>query len=94
MAGVNNQHCWKGRIVTNLEILSGKPIVSGTRISVELILDHLAANWSMTEIIESYPSITLEDILEDILAALAFAADVMRVKPFITVDEIQKGKQS
>lgn len=90
MAGVNNQHCWKGRIVTNLEILSGKPIVSGTRISVELILDHLAANWSMTEIIESYPSITLEDIL----AALAFAADVMRVKPFITVDEIQKGKQS
>jgi uncharacterized protein (DUF433 family) len=90
MADINNQHHWKGRIITNPEILSGKPIVSGTRISVELILDHLAANWSMTEIIESYPSITLEDIL----AALAFAADVMRVKPFITVDEIQKGKQS
>ena len=89
MAGVNNRHRWKGRIVTNLEILSGKPIVSGTRISVELILDHLAANWSMAEIIESYPSITPEDIL----AALAFAANFIRTKPFITVDEIQKGKQ-
>lgn len=89
MAGINNQHRWKGRIVKNPEILAGKPIVSGTRISVELILDHLAANWSMAEIIESYPSITPEDIL----AALAFAADVIRTKPFITVDEIQEGKQ-
>lgn len=89
MAGVNNQQRWKGRIVTNPEILSGKPVVAGTRISVELILDHLAANWSMTEIIESYPSITPEDIL----ASLAFAADVIRTKPFITVDEIQEGKQ-
>jgi len=90
MAGINNQHRWKGRIVTNPEILSGKPIVAGTRISVELILDHLAANWSMTEIIENYPSITPEDIL----AALAFTADVIRTKSFITVDEIKKGKQS
>ena len=90
MEGMNNRDRWKGRIVTNPDILAGKPIVAGTRISVELILDHLAANWSMTEIIESYPSITPEDIL----ASLAFAADVMRVKPFITVDEvIQKGKQ-
>ncbi len=90
MEDMNNQHRWKGRIVTNPEILSGKPIVSGTRISVELILDHLAATWSMTEIIENYPSITPEDIL----AALAFTADVIRTKPFITVDEIKKGKQS
>ena len=86
MAGINNQHHWKGRIVTNPEILSGKPIVSGTRISVELILDHLAANWSIAELIENYPDITQEDIW----AALAFAADVMRVKPFITVDEIKE----
>ncbi|MDP2223551.1 DUF433 domain-containing protein [Nitrosomonas sp.] len=86
MAGINNQQRWKGRIVTNPEILAGKPVVAGTRISVELILDHLAANWSMTEIIESYPSITPEDIL----AALAFAADVIRIKPFITVNEIKK----
>jgi len=86
MAGINNQQRWKGRIVTNPEILSGKPIVAGTRISVELILDCLAANWSMTEIIESYPSITPEDIW----AALAFAADVMRIKPFIEVSDIEE----
>ncbi|MDO8334277.1 MAG: DUF433 domain-containing protein [Nitrosomonas sp.] len=86
MAGVNNLQRWKGRIVTNPEILSGKPIVSGTRISVELILDHLAANWSMAEIIENYPGITQEDIW----AALAFAADVMRIKPFIKVADIEE----
>jgi len=86
MAGINNQHRWKGRIVTNPEILAGKPIVSGTRISVELILDHLAANWSMAELIENYPGITQEDIW----AALAFAADVMRIKPFIKVSDIEE----
>ncbi len=89
MEGMNKQ-LWKGRIATDLDILFGKPVIAGTRISVELILDHLAANWSMTEIIENYPSITPEDIL----AALAFTADVIRTKPFITVDEIKKGKQS
>ena len=86
MAGINNQHRWKGRIVTNPEILAGKPIVSGTRISVELILDHLAANWSMAELIENYPGITQEDIW----AALAFAADVMQIKPFIKVSDIEE----
>ena len=86
MAGINNQHRWKGRIVKNPEILAGKPIVSGTRISVELILDHLAANWSMAELIENYPGITQEDIW----AALAFAADVMRIKPFIKVSDIEE----
>ena len=77
MADVNQQHRWKARIVVNPDILAGKPVISGTHISVELILDCLASNWSMTEIIESYPSITPEDIL----AALAFAADVIRWKP-------------
>lgn len=86
MAGINNQNRWKNRIVTNRDILAGKPVVAGTRISVELILDHLAANWSIAEIIESYPSITPEDIL----AALAYAADFIRTKPFITVDEIKE----
>ena len=90
MESMNNQDLWKGRIVTNPDILAGKPIVAGTRISVELILDCLSSGWSMAELLENYPSIKLEDML----AALAFAADVIRTKPFITVDGIKKGKQS
>lgn len=80
---------WKNRIVTNAEILAGKPVIVGTRISVELILDCLASGWSVAEFIENYPHVSQEDVL----AALGFAADVMRIKSFITVDEIQKGKQ-
>ena len=77
MADVNKQHRWKDRIVTNPDILAGRPVISGTRISVELILDCLSSGWSMVELMENYPSIKLEDIL----AALAFAADVIRWKP-------------
>lgn len=80
---------WKNRIVTNAEILAGKPVIVGTRISVELILDCLASGWSVAEFIENYPHV----LQEDVLAALGFAADVIRIKSFITVDEIQKGKQ-
>ena len=42
MAGMSNQDRWKGRIVTTPDILAGKQIVAGTRISVELILDRLS----------------------------------------------------
>lgn len=84
-----NKQLWENRIVTNAEILAGKPVIAGTRISVELILDCLASGWSVAEFIENYPHVSQEDVL----AALGFAADVMRVKSFITVDEIQKGKQ-
>lgn len=86
MASMNNQQRWKGRIVTKPDILAGKPVISGTRISVELILDCLATNWSMAELIENYPGITQEDIW----AALAFTADVMRMKPFVKVADIEE----
>ena len=62
---------WRNRIVSNPEILVGKPVVKGTRISVELILGWLANGWTHEQILESYPNITREDIL----AALAFAAE-------------------
>ena len=53
---------WKTRIVKNPEILSGKPIVKGTRISVELITDLLKSGSSEDSILSSYPHITVEDI--------------------------------
>ena len=85
MEDVTMKHRWATRIATNPEILLGKPIVAGTRISVELILDCLASGWSVEKVVEAYPHITPKDVL----AALAFAADVLRKKPFITVAEIE-----
>lgn len=59
---------WRDRIVSDTDILLGKPTIKGTRISVELLLDRLADGWSMEDILTSYPHITREDML----AALAF----------------------
>ena len=72
---------WRDRITADPDILVGKPIIKGTRISVELILGWLANGWSFEQILESYPHITREDIL----AALAFAAEMMREDKYIAV---------
>lgn len=62
---------WHDRIVSDPEILVGKPVIKGTRISVELILGWLANGWAHEQILESYPHITYEDIQ----SALAFDAE-------------------
>ncbi|MGK2953046.1 MAG: DUF433 domain-containing protein [Thiobacillus sp.] len=70
---------WRDRITSDPAVLAGKPVVKGTRISVELILGWLANGWTYEQILESYPHITRDDIL----AALAFAAEMMRDKQHI-----------
>ena len=70
---------WKDRITSNPQVLLGKPVVRGTRISVELILGWLAQGWSVDDVLEAYPHITREDVL----AALAFAAEMLRDDEYI-----------
>ncbi len=54
---------WRDRIVKDPRILAGKPVIKGTRISVELITDFLDYNnWSEADLLRNYPHITLEDI--------------------------------
>ena len=53
----------QGRIVRNPAILAGKPVIRGTRMSVEFILELMAGGWSEADILENYPHITREDIL-------------------------------
>ena len=60
-------------IVENPDIMGGKPTVSGTRITVELILEILGSNLTREQIIENYPHITNEDIN----ACLMYAADTV-----------------
>lgn len=55
-------------------IMMGKPVIAGTRITVELILEKLAAGESIEQIIEEHPHLTEENIR----AALAFASDALR----------------
>ena len=61
------------RIVQELEVLVGKPVVKGTRISVELVLGHLAENPDLDELFVAYPRLTVEDIK----AVLAHAHDAV-----------------
>lgn len=70
---------WRNRITSDPAVLVGKPVIKGTRISVELILGWLANGWTYEQILESYPHITREDIL----AALAFAEEMMRDEQYI-----------
>ena len=51
------------RIVMDPEILGGKPVIRGTRLAVEFILELLAAGQSESELLTSYPGLTREDIL-------------------------------
>jgi uncharacterized protein (DUF433 family) len=51
-----------GRITVNPKILSGKPVIKGTRIPVYLILELLSAGYDFKDIIEAYPNLTEDDI--------------------------------
>lgn len=51
------------RIVVDPEILAGKPVIRGTRLAVEFVLELLAAGQSESEILGEYPGLTREDIL-------------------------------
>jgi len=61
---------WSERIVVDPEILAGKPVIRGTRLAVEFILELLAAGQSERDLLTNYPGLTHEDIL----ACLSYAS--------------------
>ncbi len=64
---------YKERIISDPNIMLGKPIIKGTRITVELILKKLAEGMSYDELLNAYPHLTKEDIM----AAISYSADVI-----------------
>lgn len=64
---------WRERIIIDPSILVGKPIVRGTRISVEFVIDLLARGWSDDEILLEYDHLRPEDIR----ACLLYARDIL-----------------
>ncbi len=65
---------WQEHITSDPEILAGKPVIKGTRLSVEFILNLLAEGWSVEQILENYPNLTLENLR----AVFAFVAECMK----------------
>ena len=73
--------CYQGEIV--LKRRGSKPSVKGTRLSVELILGWLGQGWTVDMLLESYPTLSRDDVL----AALAFAADMLRDERYIAIHQ-------
>ncbi len=65
---------WEERIEINPQVLVGKPVVKGTRLAVEFIVELLASGWSEQQIIDNYPGLTVEDLH----ACLHYAADTLK----------------
>ena len=65
---------WRKYIYSDIKIMMGKPVIVGTRIPVELILEKVAAGETFEQILEAHPRLTTEAIR----AAIAFAAEALR----------------
>lgn len=61
------------RITVDPKVLVGKPVIRGTRLSVEFIIGLLAEGWTEKDILENYPGV----VTEDIKACLAYAREVL-----------------
>jgi uncharacterized protein (DUF433 family) len=66
---------WRTHIHADPEVLRGKPIIRGTRLSVEFILRLFAAGWSEQMVLENYPTLTQESLQ----AVFAYAAEGMNI---------------
>lgn len=64
----------QGLIEIKPEVMMGKPVIAGTRITVELILEKLAAGETVEQVVASHPRLTREHVL----AALEFAAHALK----------------
>jgi uncharacterized protein (DUF433 family) len=65
---------WEDRIDINPKVLVGKPVIKGTRIAVEFLMELMAEGWTHEQILENYPQLTGDDIQ----AALHYAAETLK----------------
>ena len=65
---------WRERIAAHPDVLLGKPVIKGTRISVELIVDLLARGYTSDQVLQQYPHI----LAVDLQACLAYALELLR----------------
>jgi uncharacterized protein (DUF433 family) len=65
---------WQDRITVDPKVLVGKPVVRGTRLAVEFIIDLLAQDWTEQQILSSYPGLTHDDLS----ACLKYASEILK----------------
>jgi uncharacterized protein (DUF433 family) len=71
---------YKNFIVSDSKVLLGKPVIKGTRLTVELILQKLSEGATLQQLLDAYPSIKQEDIM-----VLAYASDVISDETILAV---------
>lgn len=72
---------WRDYIHADPAILTGKPVIRGTRLGVEFLLALFAAGWTHEQVLDSYPQLTPETLR----AVFAFAAEAMHDESFYAV---------
>jgi uncharacterized protein (DUF433 family) len=65
---------WQERVVVDPNVLAGKPVIKGTRIAVEFVIDLLAQGWTDQQILDSYPGL----VKADIAACLHYAGESLK----------------
>jgi len=65
---------WEDRITADPKVLVGKPVIKGTRLAVEFIIELLANGWTEAQILDNYPGVTHEDIV----ACLRYANELVK----------------
>ncbi|MDA8337367.1 MAG: DUF433 domain-containing protein [Peptococcaceae bacterium] len=76
---------YKGLIEANPAVMSGKPVIAGTRITVELILEKVAYGETVDQILDDHPHLTREGVL----AALQFALESLRGDVVYSISEVR-----
>ena len=72
---------WRERVEEKAEVLGGKPVIKGSRLSVEFLLGLMAAGWEQSEILENYPGLTQDDLL----ACLQYAKELLETEQLISL---------
>jgi uncharacterized protein (DUF433 family) len=65
---------WQDRITLDPKVLVGKPVIKGTRIAVEFVIDLLGRGWTSEQVLKEYDHLTPQDIQ----ACLAYAGEVLK----------------
>ncbi len=65
---------WQERITVDPKILVGKPVIKGTRIAVEFVIDLLSRGWTVEQVLQEYEHLTAEDVQ----ACLAYASETLK----------------
>jgi uncharacterized protein (DUF433 family) len=77
------------RIAINPKVMLGKPVIRGTRITIELILRKISEGATEADLLDAYPGLTPEDIK----AAVAYAADMLAHEETVLLEPISRAAQ-